>query len=265
MFFVDPPTTTVMSKSYIPEGYQVVSVAPKRSAAEVVATSAKRAKSSGDDDAPVMPAAFPKPGSPTCIPASLCGSETEDDAPVVPSPVIKSGEVCMPQVDAPPELETDEPVPMVRTYSQSLITVTDVTDAPVVSEEVRAILAQISAEHKAVKAETLATGRSVEEHLLAIQALSEPPPAVKAETPAELPLAPADKAFEQYVGVVMRGIAASHAESLGPATTLQEHLQRITGLVVGHLEQYVLTLENNLRAEDGPAGGPAKKATTDDK
>ena len=230
---------------------KVVSVARKRSAAEVVATSAKRT--------------FPKPGSPTCIPASLCGSDEEDDAHVVPSPVIKSGEVCMPQVDAPPELETDEPVPMVRTYSQSLITVTDVTDAPVVSEEVRAILAQISAEHKAVKAETLATGRSVEEHLLAIQALSEPPPAVKAETPAELPLAPADKAFEQYVGVVMRGIATSHAESLGPATTLQEHLERITGLVVGHLEQYVRTLENNLPVDGGPAGGPAKKATTDDK
>ena len=268
--FVDPPTTTGMSKSYIPEGYQVVSVAPKRSAAEVVATSAKRAKSYGDDDAPVMPAAFPKPdGSPTCIPTSLCGSDEEDDAFVsLPLTVGKKFQ-SMPQVDAPPELETDEPVPMVRTYSQSLITVTDVTDAPVeakaMSEEVRAILAQISAEHKTVKAETLAKGRSVEEHLLAIQALSEPTPAVKAETPAKLPLAPADQAFEQYVGVVMRGIAASHAESLGPATTLQEHLQRIKDLVVGHLEQYVLTLENNLRTEDGPAGGPAKKAKTDDK
>ena len=144
---------------------------------------------------------------------------------------------------------------MVRTYSHSLTTVTDITDAPVeakaMDEEVRAILAQISAEHKAVKAETLAKGRSMEEHLLAIQALSEP--------------TPADKAFEQDVGVVMRGIAASHADSLGPATSLQEHLQRIKDLVVGHLEQYVLTLENNLRVEDGPAGGPAKKAKTDDK
>ena len=61
MFFVDPPTTTGMSKSYIPEGYQVVSVAPKRSAPEVVPTSAKRSKSYGDDDAPVMPAAFTNP------------------------------------------------------------------------------------------------------------------------------------------------------------------------------------------------------------
>ena len=259
-----------MSKSYIPEGYQVVSVAPKRSAAEVVATSAKKAKGRtvaalelqaklaayGDDDAPVMPAAFPKPdGSPTCIPASLCGSDEEDDAPVFPSPVIKSGEVCMPQLDAPPELETDAPVPMVRTYSHSFITVTDITDAPVeakaMDEEVRAIFAQIVGEHKTVKAETLTKGRSMEEHLLAIQTLSEP--------------TPTDKAFEHDVGVVMRGIAASHAESLGPATTLQEHLQRIKDLVVGHLEQYVRTLENNLRVEDGPAGGPAKKATTDDK
>ena len=63
------------------------------------------------------------------------------------------------EVDAPTELETDAPVPMVRTYSHSLITVTDVTDAPVeakaMSEEVRAILARIVGEHKAVKAETL--------------------------------------------------------------------------------------------------------------
>ena len=249
---------------------QVVSVAPKRFFPEVVPTSAKRAKSDGDDDAPVMPAFTTADGSPgPCgsFCASLCGSDDERDATYTHTPVMpafKPGECPMPEpkVDAslPMKLityfEEDSPgpvLPMVRTYSQSLTADADVLPEAQ-DEEVRGILARISAEHKAVKAETLATGRSDEEHLLAIQGLSKP--------------TPADIAFEDQIGDLMRGIAAEHADGPGPAPSMEalqslsrENLKTIADMVVEHLEQHPTSIFST--AARALEDGPAKKASSE--
>jgi len=249
-----------MSKSFIPEGCKVVSVG-KRSVPQVVLHSetAKRAKSDADD-APVLPT-FKVDRSPSPC-GSFCASGSEDDvvimgidAPVVASAVIKDGECPMPEpeVDASVPLKLIKDAPrMQRTYSMSL------SDSPVLpqaqDEEVRGILARISAEHKTVKAETLATGRSDEEHLFAIQALSNP--------------SPVDIAFEQQIAERMRAIAAKHADGPAPAPSREaleslsrEDMKTIADMVVEHLEQHPTSIFSTAaraleegHASDGPVG-----------
>ena len=241
--------TSGMSKSFIPEGYKVMSFG-KRSGPQVALHSetAKRAKSDADA-APVMPTfQASRSRSPS---GSFClGSDDED----ITSTFIKYDECPMPE----PEVDPSVPLKLIkdarrmqRTYSTSLSEKAVLPEAQ--DEEVRGILARISAEHKAVKAETLATGRSDEEHLLAIQGLVKP-----------MKPTPADIAFERQIAERMRAIAAHHADGSGPVPSMEAlqslspaNLKTIAAMVVDHMKKHPTSIFSTVaRAlEDGTVGG----------
>ena len=244
--------TSGMSKSFIPEGCKVMSFG-KRSGPQVALHSetAKRAKSDADA-APVMPMpTFQASRSPS--PSGSCcalGSDDEDIA----STFIKYDECPMPE----PEVDPSVPLKLIkdarrmqRTYSTSLSEKAVLPEAQ--DEEVRGILARISAEHKAVKAETLATGRSDEEHLLAIQGLVKP-----------MKPTPADIAFERQIAERMRAIAAHHADGSGPVPSMEAlqslspaNLKTIADMVVDHMKNHPTSIFSTAACafEDALEGG----------
>jgi hypothetical protein len=214
-----------MSKSSIPEGYKVVSVGKRLTTqVDLESETAKRAKPSA---APVSTLQASRSASPS---GSFCGSGS--DAEDIASAFIRYDECPMPKPEVDPsvplKLIKDAP-PMVRTYSTSLSDSSVLPSAQ--DEEVRGILARISAEHKAVKAETLVTGRSDEKHLRAIVGLVNP--------------TPADFDFERQIADRMRVIAAHHGDDSGPAPSMEalqslsrENLKTIADMVVDHMKQH---------------------------
>jgi hypothetical protein len=243
--------TIGMSKSSIPEGYKVVSVGKRLTTqVDLESETAKRAKPSA---APVSTLQASRSASPS---GSFCASGIDDED--IASTFIKYGECPMPEAEVDPsvplKLIKDAP-PMERTYSQSLSDSSVLPSAQ--DEEVRGIMARISAEHKAVKAETLATGRSDEKHLRAIVGLVNP--------------TPADFDFERQIADRMRVIAAHHGDDSGPAPSMEalqslsrENLKTIADMVVDHMKQHPNSIFSTAaHALDGSLDF-AKKARADE-
>ena len=240
-------TISMSKSSSIPDGYKVVSVGKRLTTqVDLECEPAKRAKSDADA-APVMSTLQTDRSPSPCGSYCASGSDAEDIA----SAFIRHDECPMPEAEVDPsvplKLIEDAP-PMVRTYSTSLSDSSVLPEAE--DEEVRGILAQIVAEHKAVKAETLATGRSMEDHLLAITGLANP--------------TAADLAFESEIAERMRVIAAYHADGSGPVPSMQAlqslspaNLKTIADMVVDHMKKHPTSIFSTVaRAlEDGTVGG----------
>ena len=218
--------TIGMSKSSIPDGYKVVSVGKRLTTqVDLESETAKRAKPSA---APVSTLQASRSASPC---GSFCALGSDDEGAMslhvgsqMPGPPMPWPE----DPSVPLKLIKDAP-PMVRTYSTSLSDSSVLPSAQ--DEEVRGILARISAEHKAVKAETLVTGRSDEKHLRAIVGLVNP--------------TPADFDFERQIADRMRVIAAHHGDDSGPAPSMEalkslsrENIKTIADMVVDHMKQH---------------------------